>query len=130
MGGKLNSRKWAGECETVLGDRCGCWKSTAISTCWLCVEDGVLNHVIVSPYEIYEIPMEVNHEQNQKLLKLRSGPKGQTGSYATLNIMTQAIYGSVGGRSAGGGDLIDEEQWRDRHPRSHIWIFEGQSIYS
>ena len=65
-GGKLNSRKWAEEqCETDLGDRGEDWKSIAISKWWICVKDGVMNHVLLGPYEIYEIRMEANHEQKK-----------------------------------------------------------------
>ena len=68
-----------GKCETVLGERGADGKSIEVGMWWICVKDGVVNHVLASPYEIYDILMEVNHEQKQTRLKLRIGPTGKTG---------------------------------------------------
>ena len=61
---------------------------------------GSLKHVLATPYEIYEILTESNYEHHQSRLKLRIGPAGKTGPYATLNIMAQTIDGIVGKRYA------------------------------
>ena len=61
--------------------------------------DGSTNHVLLGPYEIYEILMGANHAQKRPRLKLGIGSEGKTGSYATMNIATQTIGGIVGKRS-------------------------------
>ena len=63
------------------------------------MKDGELKHAPVSPYGIFEILMEVNHEKKQPMLKLRIGPTGKTGPYSALNITTQTIGGISGKRS-------------------------------
>ena len=53
----------------------------------------------VGECEIFEMLMDVNHEQRQGRWKLRIGPTGKTGTYAALNKVTQTIDGIVGYKS-------------------------------
>ena len=46
-----------GNAKQSWGDRGGDWKSIAISTWRICAKDGVMKHVLLSAYEIYEIIM-------------------------------------------------------------------------
>ena len=48
---------------------------------------GVMKHVIASPFGVFGILMEVNHEQRQGRLERMIGTSGNAGAYATLNIM-------------------------------------------
>ena len=94
---KISRRKWVeGRCETVMGNNGGDWKSIAVSARRLFAKDASMKHVLPSPYEIFEILMDVSHEQRTPMLKLRIGAARNTWSYATLNIMTHAIEGILG----------------------------------
>ena len=81
-------------------------ESIASSQRFLNLKDAVLRHVLVIPYEIYEISMGGNREERNPRLKLRIGTTGNTGIYAALNILTQAIEGVVGRSSV---DEVDSE---------------------
>ena len=59
----------------------------------------MMKHFLARPYEIIEILTELNQMQRQQMLKLRIGSTGKTGSYSTLNIMTQTTDGIAGQRS-------------------------------
>ena len=60
------------------------------------MKDGALKHVLVDPYGIFKILMEANHAQKQPRLKLRIGPAGKTGPYATLGVAKKTIGVIVG----------------------------------
>ena len=60
------------------------------------IKEGAMEKVLVIPFELFGILMEVNHEQKQGKLEIMIGTTGQTESYATLNIMTKRIDGIVG----------------------------------
>ena len=99
-GSKINRRKWAEEeCGAVMGNDGEDWKSIEASQWRLNLKGTVLRHVLLSPYEVYEISMVGNREGGNPRLKLRVGPTGNTGSYAALNIITHPIGGIVGRRS-------------------------------
>ena len=102
-GSKINSRKWAGgECGVVMRNDGEDWKSIAVSTWWMSLEDSATRRVLVSPYEIFEILMGGNRDEIDPRLTLHIGTTGNAGSYATRNIMAHPIEGIAGKRSVGG----------------------------
>ena len=72
------------------------WKSLSANKRYLPLTGGATKHVLFIPFELFEILMEVNHEQSQGILKITIGAAGKTESYATLNIVTKTIGGIVG----------------------------------
>ena len=93
------------------------------------MKDAALKHVLVSPYGIFEILMEVSREQQARGLELRIGATGNPWSYATLNIMAHTIDGGSRKKIRRGGELSDGE-WGDRYSQPRVWIFGGESTHA
>ena len=89
-------RNGEGRVRGGMGGKGEDWKSIAVSQIRPYAKEGVANHVLLSPYGICEILMEVNRAQRRPRMVLRIGSTWETGPYATLNIATQAIVGVVG----------------------------------
>ena len=88
------------QCETVLGERGEDWESIAISTRCLCVKDGAFGECSREPvWNIRDTNGGESRAEEAKA-KTKNRANRKTGSYATLNIMTQAIDGIVGKISA------------------------------
>ena len=60
------------------------------------IEEGATNHVLVSPFEPYEMLTEVNNEKEKGRMKSTIGAAGMKESYATLNIMAKTTERIVG----------------------------------
>ena len=58
---KINSRGTAEFLrDSSMGEKGEDWRSMAVADWLLEIKEGVMNHVPVSPYEVYEMLMEVN----------------------------------------------------------------------
>ena len=80
----------------------------------------MLKNILASPYEIYDVLIEANHQQKNQMLKLRIAPIGKNG--AVRDVKHNDLYDRWNrlGKIRGRGDPIDEEQCIDRYARSHI----------
>ena len=87
-----------------------------------------MKHVLVSPFELFEILMEVDHEQKQGRLKIRIGTKGETESNATLNIVTKATDGIVGRKPKEKVPQSMQSSGSVLIPKSKLWIPKGVSF--
>ena len=71
------------------------WKSIAVSDWFLALKEGMLHHVLASPFEVYGNPMEINREQTQGRTKIPFGATGKREAYSTLNVTTITAEGIV-----------------------------------
>ena len=95
-GSKINSRRWvASECGIQIWDNGDDWAKISISQWWLYLEGAFAKHVLVSPYEIYEILMGYIRGAGPRK-KLGIGPTGNAG-VAAISAMVETIEGTVGG---------------------------------
>ena len=73
---KINSRGTEeADCGPITGETGDGRRSAAFSDWFLALKERVLRHVIASPFEVYEISMEINRDQTKGRMKVRSGPK-------------------------------------------------------
>ena len=61
----------------------------------LYIKDAFANHVLVGPFEIYEILMRHNREETNPRANLRIGPTGNA-CVAAISVMVETIGGIVG----------------------------------
>ena len=96
-GRKINSRGTSefGR-ESVMGAKGAKWKSTPLTDWFFAVKEGVMRHVLVSPYEVYEMLTEVNKEQQQGRWMIKIGTSGKKETYSTMNVLTRAIESIAG----------------------------------
>ena len=78
------------------GGEGGNWKSPSVTEWYLMMKEGVANHVLAIPFELYEMLMDVHKEQKQGRLGNWVGAAGKRETYSTLNIMAIAIDSVVG----------------------------------
>ena len=100
-GRKANSRKWAeSECGIQIGENGEDWKTISVILWWMRLEDACLKHVLVRPYEIFEISMGHNREEEWNPRRnLRIGTTGTACNVAAINVMVETIEGVVGAQS-------------------------------
>ena len=128
-GSRINSRKTSEfECATFTGEDGEDWKSLSSNERYLSITEGSMKHVLVSPFELFEILMEVDHEQKQGRLKIRIGTKGETESNATLNIVTKATDGIVGRKPKEKVPQSMQSSGSVLIPKSKLWIPKGVSF--
>ena len=88
------------ECGIQMGDKGGDWETISIPQRWLYLQDAFFQHVLVSPYEIWDILMGRNRDEPNPKRQLRIGMAGNVGGgSAAINAMVETIEGLVGGRA-------------------------------
>ena len=73
----------------------GSWESVRIFGWSLALKERIAPHVLVSPYEIYEVLMEINTE-HQGMLEIRVRTSGKQETYSKINIMKNTPGEMVG----------------------------------
>ena len=71
------------------------WMAISIIQSMLYIKDAFANHVLVGPFEIYEILMRHNREETNPRANLRIGPTGNA-CVAAISVMVETIGGIVG----------------------------------
>ena len=88
---KINSRGTAdAECGSTTGNEDEEWRTVRINDCFLALNVGILSHVSVSPFEIFETPAGVNREHEGRV-ELRIGTSG---AHSEIDI-TKATSGEI-----------------------------------
>ena len=105
------------------------WESPSVAEWYLAIKEGATNHVLVAPFDLYEMLMEVNREQKQGRLKIGISAAGMEESYATLDVMAKTIEGVVGKMSKDQVLPIEENNKEvGVISKSDLRIHEGESV--
>ena len=104
-------RKAKTERGSVTGEKGEEWRSIAVSDRFLALKEGVIPHVLASPFEVYEILMGINREQTQGRMQIRVGTSW--GGRALLDVKRngQHYRKHSGGNEQEPGLTGNEKRW-------------------
>ena len=104
-GRQINSRGTAEEeFPPITGIDGGGWKSAPAHAMFLALREGIVPHLAISSFEVYEILMGINREQTPGKMEIRIGASGNWEiTYSALSIITstsECVVGNLGGEQA------------------------------
>ena len=98
FGSKINRMgKVESECGFATGETGRGWGAISIAPWWLTLEENFIPHLLVIPFEIWEILMGRNREEMHPRRKLGIGMTGNVGGGPPINALGETIEGFIAG---------------------------------
>ena len=109
-----------------LGEKGDGWGKISLNQWWVEMEESFLQHVFISPIEIWEILTGWNQGRRGPRRKLGIGNTGNAGAgNPSVNALLDVVGGVVGANSIGEAKrALEEKKCDDRATNARAWIYE------